>query len=70
MPRKSTNVCDEDRVGIVISAKIGIHIIQKAVSETEMNAKAYGQGMSYLFLIFFIIYLDQSFKVTLNSVYE
>lgn len=35
-----------------------------------MNAKAYGQGMSYLFLIFFIIYLDQSFKVTLNSVYE
>lgn len=28
----------------MVSAKKGIHIMQKGVSETEMNAKAYGQG--------------------------
>lgn len=37
--------CDEVRADIVVSAKKGIHIMQKEVSETEISAKAYGQGL-------------------------
>lgn len=47
------------RVSIVVSAKIGIHITQKEVSETEINAKAYGQGVS-LFGLDLLYHLPQS----------
>lgn len=47
------------RVGIVVSAKKGIHITQKEVSETEINAKAYGQGVS-LFGLDLLYHLPQS----------
>ena len=50
----------EDRVGIMISAKKVIPNLKKKVSETEINAQANRQGVSYLLFIFFIIYLDQS----------
>lgn len=43
MPGKYTNVCERDRVGIVASAKKVICITQKEVTETEINARAYGQ---------------------------
>lgn len=45
VPGKYTNVCDEDRVDTKVSADKDIHITQKEVSETEINAKTYGQGV-------------------------
>lgn len=44
------------RVGITVSAKKGIRITPKKVSEPEINAKACGQGVS-LFSLDALYYL-------------
>lgn len=46
----NTQMCVLKRVGIVISTKKGIHVTQEELSEIEIKAKAYGQGVSLFVL--------------------
>ena len=54
-----TQMCVMKRVGIVVSTKKGVYMTQKEVSETEINAKVYGQGVS-LFVLDALYHLLQS----------
>lgn len=44
-------MCVIKTVSLMISVKKDIHVTQKEASETEMNAKSYGQEMSLFGLI-------------------
>ena len=47
----NTQMCVIKTVSLMISVKKDIHVTQKEASETEMNAKSYGQEMSLFGLI-------------------